>query len=330
MSLALIITTNEGNILAADSMETYRNSIGDIREGSMSRMKLFKLNSRIGAVACGLSFLENKNIYQQIIAFRKKHDLENMRISDVVDKVYDHFFEKYQIYMESAKEKKIKEISEYGNTDITAVIELECITVKYKTADKKEKEQKFFMPIMEFLIAGYDSDGMNHIVKITIPDAKESTGIIEKYSGDESGAVWIGQTDILVRMIRGWSPQVKRSRYLREMPEKRRQEFIKELNDQEYIINWGTMTFQDAIDFAQLAIKTTEKMQKMTDGTWQSPGSSPGVGGAIDVALTTPEKGFVWVKKKKISIGDSEVNLTSLPDLLVREDIETSEENNQL
>ena len=61
MSLAIVTTTNEGNILAADSMETYRNAIGDVREGSQTRMKLFQLNSRVGGIACGISFLENKN-----------------------------------------------------------------------------------------------------------------------------------------------------------------------------------------------------------------------------------------------------------------------------
>jgi hypothetical protein len=66
MSLAIIVTTNEGNVIAADSMETYRNAIGDSRMGSENRMKLFQLNKKVGAVACGISFLENKNILQEL------------------------------------------------------------------------------------------------------------------------------------------------------------------------------------------------------------------------------------------------------------------------
>ena len=50
MSLAIITTTNEGNILAADSMETYRNAMGDTREGSMTSMKFFQISSRVGTL----------------------------------------------------------------------------------------------------------------------------------------------------------------------------------------------------------------------------------------------------------------------------------------
>jgi hypothetical protein len=95
----------------------------------------------------------------------------------------------------------------------------------------------------------------------------------------------------------------------------KKDDIIKELNDQEYLINWGTMTIQDAAEFSSLAIKTTEAIQKITDGTWQKPGSSPGVGGEVDIAVTTPEKGFVWIKKKKIHIDGTEVDLDKLPDI---------------
>ena len=75
------------------------------------------------------------------------------------------------------------------------------------------------------------------------------------------------------------------------------------------------MTFQDAIEFAELAIKTTESIQRMTDGTWQLPGASPGVGGPVDIAIVTPEKGFVWIKKKKLVVEGPDIDLDALPDL---------------
>ena len=106
MSLAIVTTTNEGNILAADSMETYRNSIGDTREGSQTRMKLFQLNSRIGAVACGLSFLENRNIQQHIQEFKKLHELDGLMVKDVVSNLYDYFFEKYDSYLKGVANRK--------------------------------------------------------------------------------------------------------------------------------------------------------------------------------------------------------------------------------
>lgn len=314
MSLAIVTTTNEGNILAADSMETYRNALGDTREGSMTRMKLFQLNKRVGAVSCGLAFLDNKNIHQQMMLFKKQHNLDNLPVADVVDKLYDFFYEKYQDYIQQAAKRKQESLGKRGRTNIETSIKLEVITAKFKDIHGP-REKKYYMPIIEILVAGHDPDGTNHVYKITIPDPKDKNGIIEKSKAGQPGATWIGQTEVLVRIIRGWSPQIKRSKQIEEMPEKAKNELLKHIDDQEYLVNWGTMTFQDAIEFAELAIKTTESIQRMTDGTWQLPGASPGVGGPIDIAIITPEKGFMWIKKKKIITDEGDVDLDALPDL---------------
>lgn len=312
MSLAIVTTTNEGNILAADSLETYRNSIGDIREASQTRMKLFQLNSRVGAVGCGLSFIESKNIQQHVQIFKRNNKLEELSVSEVVDLLYDYFFKIYTAYLTKSAEARKKKLEETNVKDVTFEINLEVITLKYSDASGKKAEKKYYQPILEFLVAGYDVDGTNHVYKMTIPDPKEKNGIMEKLKDDQCGATWIGQTDVLVRIIRGWSPQVKRIDSVMELPENKRKVFYKELDDQEYLINWGTMTLQDAIEFSDLAIKTTESIQKITDGTWQKPGSSPGVGGEVDIAVITPENGFIWVQKKHLHVGGNSVDLESL------------------
>jgi|WetSurMetagenome_2_1015567.scaffolds.fasta_scaffold37308_2 hypothetical protein len=309
MSLAIITTTNEGNTIAADSMETYKNTIGDTREGSMSRMKLFRLNSRTAAVACGLSFLENKNIQQHIAELCKKNDFEGKPVREIAEAIYDHIYAKYTAYLNATAERRKADIEATGGKKVTSSFDLECITLKFHDKTGKETEQKFYQPIIEFLIAGYDPDGKNNVIKITIPDPKEKNGIMLKLSGDQCGATWIGQTDVLVRIIRGWSPQIKQLKVIQELTEIKKTEYMKQLDDQEYLINWGTMTLQDAIEFSDLAIRTTESIQKITDGTWMYPGSSPGVGGPIDIAVVTAEKGFVWVQKKKLHIGGAEVDV---------------------
>jgi hypothetical protein len=315
MSLAIVTTTNEGNILAADSMETYRNSIGDTREGSQTRMKLFQLNKRIGAVACGLSFLENKNVQQHIKIFIRENNLEDMLVKDVVDKLYDYFYNVYSRYLKATADRKAEDFKTQGYAKIKTTIDLECITLDFDDQNGKKGSQKFYQPIMEFLIAGHDPDGSNNVFKITIPDPKEKNGIVMKLNGDQCGATWIGQTDVLVRIIRGWSPEIKRSKVIQELPEHKKNELLKFIDDQEYLVNWGTMTLQDAIEFSDLAIKTTESIQKMTDGTWSLPGSSPGVGGPVDVAVMTPEKGFIWVQRKNLHIGKNTVNLEEMKNL---------------
>lgn len=315
MSLAIVTTTNEGNILAADSLETYTNSKGDTREGSQTRMKLFQLNSRVGGVACGLSFVENKNIHQHIIRFKKEIPLEGKKVAEIADLLHEYFNSKYQKYIEGMAKKRDEEFKAKGYQNIEQEINLECILFNYKDAQGNQIEKKFCMPILEFLIVGHDPDGTNHVFKVIVPDPIEKNGVVEKLSKEQCGATWIGQTDILVRIIRGWSPEIKRLRVIQEMPDKRRAELLKQLDDQEYLINWGTMTIQDAVEFSNLAIKTTESIQRITDGTWSSPGSSPGVGGDVDIAVITPKKGFVWVQKKKIQINGTVLDLDEMPDL---------------
>ena len=79
------------------------------------------------------------------------------------------------------------------------------------------------------------------------------------------------------------------------------QEVEKQLNNLEYSINWGAMTLQDAIDFSVLAIETTSAIQRFSDGIKADPGDVPGVGGAIDVLVITPDKAE-WIQKKELKI----------------------------
>jgi hypothetical protein len=72
----------------------------------------------------------------------------------------------------------------------------------------------------------------------------------------------------------------------------------------EYIIQWGTMALQDAIDFCILMIQTTSAIQQFSNGIVSDPGNIPGVGGPIDVAIITPDKGFIWINRKKLKIGE--------------------------
>jgi hypothetical protein len=55
--------------------------------------------------------------------------------------------------------------------------------------------------------------------------------------------------------------------------------------------------------------RTTESIQRFSDGTVISPGGVTGVGGEIDIAVITPENGFVWLKKKKLKSEGAELSL---------------------
>ena len=72
------------------------------------------------------------------------------------------------------------------------------------------------------------------------------------------------------------------------------------------------MTLQDGIDFSVLAIDTTTKIQRFSDGIRLDPGDMPGVGGSIDVAVITRDKGFIWVSKKKLKAGENTIDLENI------------------
>ena len=67
-----------------------------------------------------------------------------------------------------------------------------------------------------------------------------------------------------------------------------------------YIIPWGVMTIQDAIDFAVGMIQVTATIQRFTAGTVMQPGSVAGVGGPIDVAVVTPGGTVKWIRRKEL------------------------------
>ena len=88
-----------------------------------------------------------------------------------------------------------------------------------------------------------------------------------------------------------------------------------QLQGLEYLIQWGTMTLQDAMDYCRLMIQTTSAIQRFSDGIRADPGDMPGVGGPIDIAVITPDKGFVWINKKKLKFDDTIVDLEKQEEL---------------
>ena len=127
--------------------------------------------------------------------------------------------------------------------------------------------------------------------------------------------MWIGQTDVLVRIIKGFAPEIGALDFVKEATTKDKPVIEKQLNQLEYLINWGTMTLQDAIDFGILITRTTESIQRFSDGTFLSPGGITGVGGDIDIAVITPEKGFVWLNKKQLTAEDRKIDLDKYENL---------------
>jgi len=182
-------------------------------------------------------------------------------------------------------------------------IKKEQYNVKFKIKDKAGNIKDVVGRIdgLVLFVAGYNSDGSHEVYNVYIP-GEVIKRRDSKQKGMEYGANWIGQTDVVSRIIKGWDPRILDTAFVNEVVKQKGQtEIEKQLNGLEYAINWGAMSLQDAVDFSVLAIQTTSAIQRFSDGIQVDPGDMPGVGGPIDVLVLTPD-GPRWVKQKELRI----------------------------
>ena len=315
MSLVINTTTSEGIVLATDSRQSYRNRKGMARIGSDNASKLFKLNKRIGVAVAGLAFLPEdrvpKNISKFIEEFKRETDVEKLDVKDAAEKLHYLFDKKYNWREQLEKlPEKVKTDLQRQNCEVLEV-KKEQYFVKFRFKDPQGNIRDGIARIdgINLLVTGYNKDGSHEVYICYIPgEIQKKQGSKEK--GKEYGTSWIGQTDVVSRIVLGFDGRIRNIKFINEAIQKLGQEEVsKQLRNLEYVIQWGTMTLQDAIDFCTLMIQTTSAIQRFSDGIAADPGDMPGVGGPVDVAVITPNKGFVWVSKKKLKVGENEIDL---------------------
>jgi len=322
MSLAINTTTPSGIVLAADSRQSYRNRKGQARIGSDNASKLFQLSKRVGIMVAGLAFLPEdgvlKNISSFIENFKQIEDIEKLGVKEIATKLHQFFNEKYDYKprLKQLQQKIIQDLKRQG-CEIVGDMQENKGVIQFLFKDASGKENKGFGAVekINILIAGYNQDGSHEVFSCDIPgeiQARRSS----KEKGKEYGASWIGQTDVTSRIVLGWDGRIFNLPFIQEASKKLGEEQVaRQLRGLEYQISWGTMTLQDAVDFCALVIKTTEAIQRFSDGIKMDPGDIPGVGGDIDIAVITNNKGFVWVKKKNLQIDTKELDLDQFKDL---------------
>lgn len=321
MSLAINTTTPEGICLAVDSRQSYCNRKGQSRIGSDSASKLFELTNRVGLTVTGPAFLpENgvqKNISKFISDFKRKNDLEKLSLKQIAESLYSFFDRKYpwRKELENLPEKIRSDFEAKGLEIVEITPEEKVVKFKFKDQDGNIKNGIAGVNQLSFMLAGYNRDGTHEVYMVYVPgeiQLKRSGRV----KGKEYGASWTGQIDVAVRIVLGRDPRISNLRFVQEAIKKYgKQKIYQELGGLEYSISWGTMTLQDAIDFCTLVIQTTTAIQRFSDGILADPGDIPGVGGPIDVAVIVPNKGFVWISKKNLQVGEKEIDLDELPDL---------------
>lgn len=305
MSLAINTVTPEGIVLAADSRQSYRNRKGISRVGSDSASKLFLINDRVGVAITGVAFIQEngtlKNISKFIEQFKREVETKDLSVNEIAKKLH-YLFEKKikpQEQLDKLQEQIKKDLSAKGFT-VNEIIQENGI-IRFKFQDKSGLIQDGIASIdgLAIFVAGYNLDGSHEVYNVHVPG-----NILKRRDSNqkdlEYGANWLGQTDVVTRIVKGWDPRIFSLNFASEATKQVTQpEIEKQLNGLEYAINWGAMTLQDAIDFTVLIIETTSAIQRFSDGIQLDPGDIPGVGGPVDVLVLTPD-GAKWVQKKEL------------------------------
>ena len=267
MSLCISVVTPEGIIVAGESRQT--GVVGGVnRIGSDSAVKVFELTDTVLAATAGWAFLQPqgatlwRNISSLIEDFKPTIPTGSS-VQAIAAQLWTHFDRLYQ-----------QHIARNPNEAVQAG------------------------PVaLSFVVAGYDPGsraGNLFAVDIPTPAAPTTPG----RTSNSPGPWWIGQTDVIARIVNGYDPRIMTLPPLQTAHQTGTA--ATQLSGLSYIIPWGTMTIQDAIDFAVGMIQITATIQKFTAGTVLQPGGLAGVGGPIDVAVVKPGAIAKWVRRKEL------------------------------
>ncbi|MBN2394864.1 MAG: hypothetical protein JXC36_00180 [Candidatus Atribacteria bacterium] len=310
MSLAINATIPEGIVLAADSRQSYRNRKGMARIGSDNASKLFQLNQRMGIAVTGLAFLPENGVLKSISSYIKefinRNQVEDNSVEKTADRLMRLFEEKYdwQNQLDQVK-KSIERDLISKQCEILEISKRESfIDFRYKGPDGVIRSGVGSIEPISFIMAGLNQDGSHQVFTCHIPGEKKKNRDSNE-RGREYGASWIGQTDVVSRIVLGFDGRIGNLPFVEEASKQLNKEIIgTQLRSLEYVIQWGTMALQDAIDFCTLMIETTSAIQRFSDGIKANPGDLPGVGGQVEILTITSEEGFKWIRKKKITVHD--------------------------
>ena len=138
-----------------------------------------------------------------------------------------------------------------------------------------------------FLLAGA-GEGSTALFEVSVPGSK-----VHKL-GDSSTptAAWRGQTDVLRRLVKGVDWDLLLALAPDGPPRQALEQLHPPMTGLEYIIPFDLMNIEDGVEFARFAIRTTVEAQRFTHGTRAIPGSFPGAGGPVQIAVVTPADGL--------------------------------------
>lgn len=133
------------------------------------------------------------------------------------------------------------------------------------------------VPNSNFFVAGYKKVGSDYEKRLWNLNIK--TAKAKREGTENQGASWSGEVDVLARLL---SPAQVRK------PDGSTVDF------KAFDISWNYFTLQDAVDFAEFAIRTTVDTMKFQNRLKT-------VGGPIDLLILKPGEAY-WLQRKTLSL----------------------------
>ncbi|MGA8367392.1 MAG: hypothetical protein WB716_08755 [Candidatus Acidiferrales bacterium] len=147
-----------------------------------------------------------------------------------------------------------------------------------------------------FLVGGYSSGeslGESWSVEINQGAASKPIKLREK---DQAGINWGGQTEVLQRLVLGFSPRIFQTLADVSKPTKTPEALMQELGPLlsakvQAPIVFAPMPIQDAIDLGRFLVHSAIMFSRFLPGPQI-------VGGPIEIAAITKHEGFKWISRK--------------------------------
>jgi hypothetical protein len=270
MSLCIAVVTPEGIVVAGESRQT-QVIAGVNRIGSDSGIKVFDLGNTVLAATTGWAFLQppgfatRRNISSIVEDFKPTIPGE-ASVQSNAELLWTHFNTLYQQHIARFPAEAVPA----GQT------------------------------VLNFIVAGYDPGSrMGTLFSLDIPSVAAPT--TASRSTDNPGPWWIGQTDVVARIINGYDYRALSLPFV-QAANQAGTVATDQLNGLSYVVSCNIMTLQDAIDFAVGMIQITITTQRFTAGIVNQLGAIAGVGGPIDVAVVRPGTNVSWVHRKELHI----------------------------
>jgi hypothetical protein len=284
MTICVSVKVSEGLVLAADSTAAIEGQLGDGQRGILKTYDYMRKLVRVKDYPIGILTWGTAHI--------------GMRTVGSLIREFEYTLPSLQEEEEKCKEQRMRgEKPEPYKYSVRAITEgvVKFIGERYRDEfGNRSKEEG--QPLLGLLVSGYSSSQFfpeQWLVEIPLSsDLRELRP--DKNEKPDFGANWFGMTDAIVRLH--WGRDDQALSILSERFEVSREEVGKILESLQYPVIFEGMPLQDAIDYAIYVVNVVIGRFRFVIG-------APLCGGAIDVAVITPES-FAWIKQKSWEAGD--------------------------